>query len=129
MLCNRDFVVEMTVFIYDAGELVFKEHHIQCVNCEKCETETKISFNDVVTQDCVGAVEAAFLIRTMLISKTHSRAVLQVQIKLCLAGGDVEQPTAVQLALQVGLGLVFQHSPSRVQKCLLEKRTHVFMQI
>ncbi|TNN73354.1 hypothetical protein EYF80_016517 [Liparis tanakae] len=36
----------------------------------------------------------------MLICKTHSRAVLQVQIKLCLAGGDVEQPTAVQLALE-----------------------------
>lgn len=55
-------------------------------------------------------------------SKTYSGAVLKVLIKLCPTGGDIEQTAAVQLILQIYLGLVFQNSPSRVQKCLLEKQ-------
>lgn len=44
--------------------------------------------------------------------KTYSRAVVKIQSKLCDTG--VKQPTAVQLALEVCLGFVFQHAPSRV---------------
>ncbi|KAF3860848.1 hypothetical protein F7725_001104 [Dissostichus mawsoni] len=43
-------------------------------------------------------------------------AVQQVLFKLKVGGGGVEQPAAVQLALQVRLRLVFQHSPSGIQK-------------
>lgn len=50
-----------------------------------------------------------------------------ILIKLGLTFGEVEQPTAVQLALQVHLGLVVQHSPSRVQKGLLEKQIRMRM--
>lgn len=55
-------------------------------------------------------------------SKTYSGAVLKVLIKMCPTGGDVEQTAAVQFILQVYLDLVIQNSPSRVQKCLLEKQ-------
>ena len=58
----------------------------------------------------------------MLTCWTHSGAVQQVQFKLKVGGGGVEQPAAVQLALQVRLRLVFQHSPSGIQKCLLQIR-------
>lgn len=52
--------------------------------------------------------------------KTHSGAVLKVFIKLQLAGSGVEQSAAVQLILQVLLGLGIQHSPGRYQERLLE---------
>lgn len=50
-------------------------------------------------------------------AETHSRTVVRVHL---LFLGDVKQPTAVQLALQVCLGLVVHHLPRRAQKLLLE---------
>lgn len=44
----------------------------------------------------------------------------QVLVKLLQFDSGVEEPTAVELGLQVFLGLIFHDSPRRVQKCLLE---------
>lgn len=51
---------------------------------------------------------------------SHRWAALQVLVKLELTGGDIEQAAAVQLSLQVNLGLVVQHLPRGVQEGLLQ---------
>lgn len=57
-----------------------------------------------------------------MVFKTHSKAFLQIVIEHPPGVGAVEQPAAVQLILQVYLGLVIHHPPGRVEKCLLRKK-------